>query len=132
MSRQLIVKSSALAAGVEAVTGSVLIIHPSLFVRLLFGAGLSNAGQALGRLAGFALLALALACWPGPQSATRSAFRSLLAFSLLSTVYLASLGMAGELVGVLLWPAAILHAALTMVLALGCVKILRVAEATAK
>ena len=42
------------------VTGLVLIIRPSLFVWLLFAAELSEAGQALGRLAGFALLALAV------------------------------------------------------------------------
>jgi hypothetical protein len=89
----------AVAAGVEAVTGLVLIIRPSVFVWLLFGAELSGAGQALGRLAGFALLALALACWPGGGADVRSALRALLVFSVLVTLYLAYLGIAGGLAG---------------------------------
>ena len=91
---------------------------------MLFGADLSAAGRALGRLAGFALLALALACWPGAAAETRAAPRALLAFSLFTTLYLVYLGVGGELVGMLLWPAAILHAALTVLLAHN-VKLLR-------
>ena len=117
MDRQLGVISIAVAAGVEVVTGLVLIIRPSLFARLLFGAELSAAGQALGRLAGFALLALALACWPTGGVGSRSAVRALLAFSLFSAVYLVYVGVGRELVGILLWPAAALHAALTIILA---------------
>jgi len=106
----------AVAAGVEVVTGLVLIIRPSLFVRLLFGAELSAGGQALGRLAGFALLALALACWPGGGADVTSARRALLVFSVLVTLYLAYLGIAGALAGILLWPAVALHATLTILL----------------
>jgi hypothetical protein len=51
-----------LAAAIEAITGLFLIISPSLLVWLLLGAELSSPGQALGRVAGFALLALACAC----------------------------------------------------------------------
>ena len=110
----------AVAAGVEVPTGLVLIIRPTLFVWLLFGTELSRGGQALGRLAGFALLALALACWPGRGAASGSvpALRALLVLSLLTTMYLVYLGV-GERVGTLLWPAAILHAALTVLLVLG-------------
>jgi hypothetical protein len=94
----------AVAAGVEVVTGLVLIIRPSVFVWLLFGAELSDAGQALGRLAGFALLALALACWPtvGAEGEPSSALRAMLVFSLLTTIYLVYVGVGGELAGVLL------------------------------
>jgi len=35
-----------------------------MFVRLLLGVELSEPGQIVGRLAGFALIALVLACWP--------------------------------------------------------------------
>ena len=44
-----------MVAGVEVVTGRVLVIIPSPFGWLLFGAELSDAGQALGRLTGFTL-----------------------------------------------------------------------------
>jgi hypothetical protein len=115
----------AVAAGVEVVTGLVLIIRPSLFVWLLFGAELSDAGQALGRLAGFALLALALACWPrvGEIGEAKAALRALLVFSLLTAIYLVYVGVRGEQVGILLWPAAALHAALTVPLVRGWLSI---------
>jgi hypothetical protein len=53
-----------LAAALEIPTGAVLIFAPSDFTQLLFGAEMSGPGQALAPLAGFALLALAIACWP--------------------------------------------------------------------
>ncbi len=106
------------AAAIEVVTGLVLLIRPSLFGWLLFGAELSGTGQALGRLTGLALLALALACWPrrGAESGPNPALRALLVFSLLTTVYLVYLGVGTGLVGPLLWPAAALHTALTILL----------------
>jgi hypothetical protein len=51
-----------IAAAAEAISGLVLIIRPVLFISLLLGAGLTPAGEILGRLAGLALLALAVAC----------------------------------------------------------------------
>jgi hypothetical protein len=105
----------AVAAVVEMVTGLVLLIYPPLFGWLLFGAALSDAGQALGRLAGIALLALALACWPG-LAERKSSARALILFSLLSAIYLLYLGVGSGPVGILLWPAAALHAALTILL----------------
>jgi hypothetical protein len=59
-SRRLGVATVFVAAGAEVVTALVLIIRPALFGRLLFGTDFSHSGLALGRLAGFALLALAL------------------------------------------------------------------------
>jgi len=38
----------------------------------------------------------------------------LLTYSLLATLYLLYLGLAGEFTGVLLWPAVVLHAVLTV------------------
>jgi hypothetical protein len=87
-------------------------------VRLLLGAALSGAGQALGRLAGFALLALGLACWPAAQaqSRTSTALRAMLIYSLLTTSYLLYLGTTSDLVGLLLWPAIAFHAVSTLLL----------------
>ena len=104
MSQQLGVTSIAVPAGVEVATGLFLIIRPSLCVRLLFGAELSDPGQALARLTGFALLSLALACWPrrGTERGPVSALRALLLFSVLTTAYLAYLGIGGALIGILL------------------------------
>lgn len=101
------------AAAIEVATGIVLMVAPSAFARVLLGADLSSAGQAVGRIAGFALLSLGLACWPkdGP-AAGALASPALLIYNLLITLYLAYVGIARELVGTLLWPAVALHAVL--------------------
>jgi hypothetical protein len=107
-----------LAAALEIPTGAVLIFAPSDFTQLLFGAEMSGPGQALAPLAGFALLALAIACWPlrGASGPPASAVRALLAFSLLCAVYLAHEGISAERIGLLLWPAAAGHAVLALLL----------------
>jgi hypothetical protein len=111
------VKWPVLIAAVEAgATGLVLMISPALFGRLIFGAELSEAGQALGRLAGIALVGFALASWSVPAAASQSAERALLIYNLLATLYLGYLGLAGQLVGMLLWPAVALHAVLLILL----------------
>jgi hypothetical protein len=110
-----------LAAVLEAATGLALMIHPPLVTRLLLGDEVSGAGEALGRVAGFALVGLGLACWPGLESAgvNTPALRALLAYNLLATLYLAYLGIGGRLVGSLLWPAVVIHGVLTLLLARG-------------
>ena len=45
-------------------TGPGLVVDPSLVVRLLLGAEPSGSGLPMSRVAGIALLALGLACWP--------------------------------------------------------------------
>jgi hypothetical protein len=65
------VKLLALGAVGEAATGIILATYPEVFIRLLMDAELSGAGIALGRLTGFALLALG---WPaGPARISPSA-----------------------------------------------------------
>ena len=84
-----------LAAIIEAATGLALMIHPPLVTRLLLGDGVSGAGMALGRVAGFALLSLGLACWSRLDSAGANtpALRAMLTYNLLATLYLAYLGI---------------------------------------
>ena len=104
------------AAIEPAATGLLLIINPVLFGRLILGAELSEPGQALGRLAGIALVSLGLACWPVPPSYAASAIGALLIYNLLATLYLLHLGIGGRLVGMLLWPAVALHTILAMLI----------------
>jgi len=100
------------AAAVEAAaTGLILLLSPVLFGRLILGDDLSEPGQALGRLAGIALVAFALTSWP--DLSAWSVTRAMLTYNLLATVYLGYLGIMGKTVGVLLWPAVALHAVLT-------------------
>jgi hypothetical protein len=107
------------AAAIEVGTGLVLIGFPSLFARLLLGVELSEPGQVIGRLGGFALLALVLACWSGAgaQSMATSSLRALLVFSVLVALYLVYLGIGSRLVGPLLWPAMVLHSVVAICLA---------------
>jgi hypothetical protein len=103
------------AAAVEAAaTGLILLLSPVLFGRLILGAELSEPGQALGRLAGIALLGFALTSWPAPSA--WSVARAMLVYNFLATIYLSYLGIVGTLVGVLLWPAVALHVLLTVLL----------------
>src|SRR5271167_4803427 len=99
------------SAAIEAATGVALIAVPDWVARLLLGAELSAGGGAVARVAGFALLALGLACWPGGDAATPQATRALVAYNLLAGLYLGYLRVGGGFVSYLLWPACILHLA---------------------
>ncbi len=107
-----------LTAIIEAATGLALMIDPSAVTQLLLGAPVSGAAVALGRVGGFGLLSLGLACWLGKNGAGDSApaFRGMLTYNLLVTLYLLYLGVRGEWVGPLLWPAAALHIVVTLFL----------------
>jgi len=109
-------KPLAFAALAEAATGVALVVAPSLVARLLLGTELSGVAVAVGRVAGISLLSLGFACWPGKQ-ATRAALSGMSIYGLLVTLYLSLLGIRGEWVGPLLWPAVAMHAVLTLLLA---------------
>jgi hypothetical protein len=100
------------AAVAEAATGLALIVLPSLVVRLLFGVELTDASLSIARVTGMALVGLGIACWPGC-----TAFCGMLTYSGLVTLYLAYVGLVERLTGILLWPAVVLHAVLTLLLA---------------
>lgn len=65
---------------------------------------------AVARVLGSALLALALACWPGTPRL------GMLAYGLAVAVYLGWLGWTGAAGGLLLWPAVLLHLGLALLL----------------
>ncbi len=98
------------AAAAEAATGVALLIVPSLVGRLLLGEELTGAAIPVARVAGIALIALGIACWPGPPRA------GMLIYGAAVALYLAYLGLVGGLTGVLLWPAVVLHVILTALL----------------
>ena len=107
-----------LAAAIEAATGLALIIVPQAVADLLLGAPLAPAGTAVGRVAGVALLSLGVVCWTSRQDANKTAvLAAMLTYNVLVTAYLLYLGIGGELVGVLLWPAILIHAVLTLLFA---------------
>jgi len=104
-----------LAAIGETATGLALLIVPSLVVWLLFDAEIVGVGVVMSRLVGIALIGLGVACWPGTN--TRQASYGMMTYSVLAMLYLTDIGLAGEWVGPLLWPAVVLHAVLTLLLA---------------
>ena len=114
------------SAVAEALTGVALMAVPSIVGQLLFGAELSGVTVPVARVAGIALVALGVACYPG-EAATRGPC-GMLAYSLLATLYLVYLGLGGEWVGNLLWLAAAIHAALTVLLAASWFKKLATVE----
>ena len=100
------------AALAEAATGLALLVVPSLVARLLLGTELTGVSIPIARVAGIALIALGVACWPGA-----TALCGMLTYSALATVYLGYLAIGGQWVGPLLWSAVVLHAVLTILLA---------------
>jgi len=104
------------AAAVEVTAGLALIADPAFVVRLLIGASLASGGMAVGRVGGFGLLSLGLACWPSGAVVTARATVALFTYNLLSSLYIAYLSVVGGFVGYLLWPACALHGFLALLL----------------
>jgi hypothetical protein len=103
------------AALLEAATGLAFMIAPSLVGGLLLGAELNGVSVVVARVAGIALFSLGLACMPG-RAASRSASAGILIYNVVVTFYLLYLGIRGQWVGVLLWPAAAAHLVLSVLL----------------
>ena len=104
-------KSALIFAAVgEISTGLTLLIVPGLVGRLLLGEELSGIAIPVARVAGIALVALGIACWPGTPRA------GMLTYSAAVTLYLAYLGFTASPTGLLLWPAVVLHVVLTVLL----------------
>lgn len=102
------------AVALETLTGVLLIGAPSLLGRLILGTKLPGSAQAIGRLAGIALLALSAACWPERKRKNEgSAVRGLLLYNVLVTIFFASLKRRG-VTGPLLWPVIAVHAILSI------------------
>ncbi len=113
----------AFAAIIELLTGALLLIYPEIVIRLLFDASIVGTGIIISRIAGVSLIALGMACWP--YSIVKKAFQGLtamLTYSLIATIYLGYLGLFGEMIGILLWPAVIFHSTIAIFLVLGLFK----------
>ena len=104
-------------AGIELGAGLALLCWPSAVVVLLLGSPLdAPAAVTLGRVAGAALLALGVACWLARGDAQGRAARGLVAAMLVynvgAVVVLGAAGIWSRRVGIALWPAVVLHAAM--------------------
>ena len=104
----------ALSAAAEAGTGVLLLAWPPIVVRLLFGVELTGAAVIISRIAGIALIGLGVSCWP--RNFSLQSINGMLTYSTLAMMYLIYIGVRGEAVGVLLWPAVVVHAILVVFL----------------
>jgi len=105
-------KMLAVAAILEAATGLLLIVNPAIVVRLLLGLDSTDSLALLGRVFGISLVALGVACWPaGPAQP----LYGMLTYGALVALFLLVVGIGG-IGGLLLWPAVVLHALLTVLL----------------
>ena len=87
-----------------------MLIVPSLVGQLLLGEELAGSAIPVARVTGIALIALGTACWPGPP------LLGMLIYTAVVAVYLAYVGIAGGLSGLLLWPAVVVHVILAVLL----------------
>ena len=94
--------------------GLTLLVYPPIAIRLLLGAEIIGAGDVVSRFAGIGLIGLGVACWP--NGSARRALHGMLTYGTLAVLYLVYLGVRGEAVGLLLWPAVAAHAILAALL----------------
>lgn len=99
----------AVASAAEAATGLGLVVLPSLIVGLLLGVEPEGIATVLSRVAGIALVSLAIVCWPERNTAeSASTYLAMLVYNAPVGVLLVKLGFDGTS-GILLWPAALFH-----------------------
>lgn len=114
MLRKLLVFTSVM----EILVGLSLIIIPSVIVEMLFGINLSESVYILGRLSGIILLCFGIACLPFKENSEYNNYtpsvRAMMSYNFLASVYFFFLIFSTKTVGILLIPAAILHAAISI------------------
>ena len=99
---------------VEAATGLALLVMPAVAASLLLGAPLDTpAGLVVGRIAGAALLSLAIVCWQlsnGERGGVATGVVSaILFYNAAAAAILVYAGVRLKLQSTLLWPAIVLH-----------------------
>jgi hypothetical protein len=103
---------------IELGAGLALLCCPSASAALLLGVPLdSPAALTVARLGGAGLLALGVACWlarcDAQSRAARGLASAMVLYNLGAVVILGAAGIRFRPVGVALWPAVVLHSAMT-------------------
>ncbi len=108
MNTGLLFKASAI---VEVLTGLALLLAPLFVIGLLLGDALGPTGVAVARVSGIGLLSVGVAGWESQGQDIRLAPRAgLCIYNVGAATVFVILGAYGGMNGILLWPAAILHA----------------------
>jgi hypothetical protein len=113
--KSLLVVTALLEAGV----GIGLLAVPPVVTQVLLGATLeAPAALTVARVAGVALLVLGVACWLAqydtPSCAARGLVTAMVLYNLGAALVLGAAGIQSPVAGIGLWPAVILHAAMTV------------------
>ena len=103
-----------IAAVVEAGAGLALLLIPIVATSALFGAPLDTPnGLVAARIAGAALVALAIACWQARNgergSPATGVVQAMLFYNFAAAMVLVYAGIRLDLRSALLWPAIVLH-----------------------
>ena len=103
-----------IAAVMEAGAGLALLLIPTVAVSALLGAALDTAtGPVAGRIAGAALISLAIACWQARNgergSAATGVVEAMSFYNFAAAIVLVYAGTRLDLRSALLWPAIVLH-----------------------
>jgi hypothetical protein len=106
-----------LMGALEAATGLVLLVAPSMLVELLVGAAPGTpAGVTVSRVTAAAMLALGVACWLAREDPVGRAAKGLVAAMLLYNVAVVAILVHAwtslGLFGIAFWPVVLAHAAL--------------------
>ena len=108
MTTKLLFNVSAIA---EALVGIALLFAPAYVIGLLLGDGLSLTGAAVARVLGIGLFSLGISAWETARQKTHHAPRvGICIYNAGIAALLSILGTLGGMNGILLWPAAVLHA----------------------
>ncbi|MES2438030.1 MAG: hypothetical protein V4584_03135 [Verrucomicrobiota bacterium] len=98
-----------ITAAIESGTGLGLLVAPAAVARLLLGAGLDTpVAVTVARIAGAAVLALAVACWLSRGNGRALAF-AMLFYNVSAAAILFHATVGPGLTGIGLWPAILLH-----------------------
>jgi len=103
-----------IAAVIEALAGVALLLIPTVAVSALLGAPLDTpTGLVAARIAGAALLALAIACWQARNgergNPANGVVEAMTFYNFAAALVLVYAGIRLELRSALLWPAILLH-----------------------
>ncbi len=104
---------------IEFPTAFILLVFPSLITKLLFGATLDTPiALIVARVAGAAILALAVACWfarkDGINSAANGLVVAMLLYNTSITLLLIYAALVLSLSGIGLWPVTLTHGAMSV------------------
>jgi hypothetical protein len=101
----------AITALLEGVTGLILVVMPSLLVSILLGMSLTDPGPiVIGRLAGAALITIAVACWLSRKDTQSSVMvKAMFGYNIFSLTIMVYAVLVARIAGPGLWPAVIIH-----------------------